>query len=115
MTDPQPRRRFLLPEGYELDLRDSLPRAVGYMLLSAASFAVMGAMVKAAGAVPVHEKVFFRNLVTLGITSAFGRGGYDYSEGEDQQDAGELGQHGVPSSSGPPARPCRASRSRPKI
>lgn len=72
MTQPQPRspRRFLLPEGYGVDVRDSLPRAVGYMLLSAASFAVMGAMVKAAGEVPVHQKVFFRNLVTLAVTAA---------------------------------------------
>lgn len=49
---------------------DSMPRAVAFMLLSAASFAVMGAMVKAAGEVPVHQKVFFRNLVTLVITGA---------------------------------------------
>ena len=68
MTDPAPRRRLLLPEGYGLGARDSLPRAVGFMLLSAASFAVMGAMVKAADTVPVHEKVFFRNLVTLVVT-----------------------------------------------
>jgi drug/metabolite transporter (DMT)-like permease len=66
---PRPRRRTLLPEGYDPGAGDSVPRAVGYMLLSAASFAVMGAMVKAAGAVPVHEKVFFRNLVTLVITA----------------------------------------------
>ena len=42
----------ILPEGYGLGARDSMRRAVGFMLLSAASFAVMGAMVKAAGAVP---------------------------------------------------------------
>jgi drug/metabolite transporter (DMT)-like permease len=59
----------ILPEGYGLGARDSMRRAVGFMLLSAASFAVMGAMVKAAGALPVHEKVFFRNLVTLAITA----------------------------------------------
>ena len=59
----------ILPEGYGLGARDSMRRAVGFMLLSAASFAVMGAMVKAAGALPVHEKVFFRNLVTLVITA----------------------------------------------
>ncbi|MDY0111020.1 MAG: DMT family transporter [Candidatus Krumholzibacteria bacterium] len=58
----------LLPEGYGLGKLDNLPRAVVYMLLSAASFAVMGAMVKAAGDLPVHQKVFFRNLVTLVIT-----------------------------------------------
>jgi drug/metabolite transporter (DMT)-like permease len=53
----------LLDEGY------GLPRAILYMLLSAACFAVMGAMVKAAGDLPVHQKVFFRNLVTLVITA----------------------------------------------
>jgi len=68
MTDPGRRRPPLLPEGYGLGVLDSMPRAVGYMMLSAASFAVMGAMVKAAGEVPVHEKVFFRNLVTLIVT-----------------------------------------------
>ena len=49
-------------------MTDSLPRAIAYMLLSAACFALMGAMVKAAGEIPVHEKVFFRNLVTLAVT-----------------------------------------------
>jgi drug/metabolite transporter (DMT)-like permease len=49
--------------------QDDLPRAIVYMLLSAASFAVMAAMVKAAGELPVHQKVFFRNLVTLVITA----------------------------------------------
>ena len=68
MPDPGRRRPPLLPEGYGLGVLDSMPRAVGYMMLSAASFAVMGAMVKAAGEVPVHEKVFFRNLVTLLVT-----------------------------------------------
>jgi drug/metabolite transporter (DMT)-like permease len=62
--------RTLLPEGYGLGARDSVPRAVAYMLMSSASFAAMGAMVKAAGDLPVHEKVFFRNLVTLAITAA---------------------------------------------
>jgi len=69
MTLDQPRRSPLLPEGYEPATGDSMRRAVGYMLLSAASFAAMGAAVKAAGDLPVHQKVFFRNLVTLGITA----------------------------------------------
>ena len=68
MTDPNPRRHPLLPEGYGLGARDSMPRAIVFMLLSSASFAGMAAMVKAAGEMPVHEKVFFRNLVTLAIT-----------------------------------------------
>ena len=68
MTDQKPRRHPLLPEGYGLGAKDSMPRAVVYMLLSSASFAGMAAMVKAAGTLPVHEKVFFRNLVTLVIT-----------------------------------------------
>ena len=53
---------------------DSMGRAVVFMLLSAASFAVMGAAVKAAGDVPLHQKVFFRNLVTLAITAAMALG-----------------------------------------
>lgn len=68
MTDTATHRPPLLPEGYGLGVKDSMPRAVGYMLLSAASFAGMGAMVKAAGDLPVHEKVLFRNLVTLVIS-----------------------------------------------
>jgi drug/metabolite transporter (DMT)-like permease len=39
------------------------------MALSGLSFALMGAMVKLAGDVPLTSKVFFRNLVTLIITS----------------------------------------------
>jgi drug/metabolite transporter (DMT)-like permease len=39
--------------------------AISWMLLSALSFALMGAMVKLASEVPVIEKVFFRNLVTF--------------------------------------------------
>lgn len=44
---------------------DNKPKAVFYMLISAFAFAVMGAMVKLSGNVPVFEKVFFRNLVSL--------------------------------------------------
>ncbi len=69
-----PRRSPLLPEGYDPGTADSMPRAVAYMLLSAASFAAMGAAVKAAGEIPVHQKVFFRNLVTLVITGAMALG-----------------------------------------
>lgn len=68
MPIPLHERPPILPEGYGLDVRDSLGRATAFMLLSAACFALMGAMVKAAGDLPVHEKVFFRNLVTLGVT-----------------------------------------------
>lgn len=50
--------------------RDNLPRALAWMMVSGVSFALMGAMVKLAGDVPLASKVFFRNLVTLGITSA---------------------------------------------
>jgi len=42
-------------------------RAVVFMLGSAAAFAVMGACVKAADAVPLVEKVMVRNLITLVI------------------------------------------------
>ena len=48
---------------------DNLPRAMAWMVLSGLSFAMMGATVKLSGDVPVAMKVFFRNLVTLGITS----------------------------------------------
>ena len=40
------------------------------MLVSAAAFAVMGACVKAAGDVPLGEKVMVRNLITLVIAGA---------------------------------------------
>ncbi len=49
---------------------DSLGRAMAWMVLSGLSFALMGAMVKLATAAPVTTKVFFRNLVTLGITAS---------------------------------------------
>ncbi len=45
-------------------------KAVIYMLLSALFFAFMAAMVKLSGDVPVLEKVFFRNLISLFV--AFG-------------------------------------------
>ncbi|MCK9996548.1 MAG: DMT family transporter [Candidatus Krumholzibacteria bacterium] len=48
---------------------DNMPRAIAWMVLSGLSFALMAAAVKLAGDVPVTMKVFFRNLVTLGITS----------------------------------------------
>ncbi|MCY6370005.1 DMT family transporter [Clostridium ganghwense] len=45
-------------------------RAVVYMLFSALCFGFMAAMVKLAGDIPVFEKVFFRNLISLFV--AFG-------------------------------------------
>lgn len=50
------------------DHPDSMPRAMAWMVASTLSFALMGAMVKFATDCPVVTKVFFRNLVTLGIT-----------------------------------------------
>lgn len=47
---------------------DDLGRALAWMVVSGLSFALMGATVKYAGEVHVGVKVFFRNLVTLGIT-----------------------------------------------
>jgi drug/metabolite transporter (DMT)-like permease len=44
-------------------------RAMAWMLLSGMSFALMGAMVKFSGDLGLPTKVFFRNLVTLIITS----------------------------------------------
>lgn len=49
--------------------RDDLPRALLWMMASGLSFALMAASVKLAGDLPVAVKVFFRNLVTLGITA----------------------------------------------
>lgn len=45
-----------------------------FMLLSGLSFAMMGASVKFAGDLPLAVKVFFRNLVTLGITGIMAAG-----------------------------------------
>ena len=41
------------------------------MLISALSFALMAATVKFIKEIPIYEKVFFRNLVTLILTSSF--------------------------------------------
>lgn len=49
---------------------NSKSKAVVYMLLSALFFAFMAAMVKLSGDIPVFEKVFFRNLISLFV--AFG-------------------------------------------
>jgi len=49
---------------------DNMPRAMAWMVVSGLCFALMAATVKLAGDLPVTMKVFFRNLVTLGITSA---------------------------------------------
>lgn len=46
---------------------ENRPRAVVLMCLSAISFALMGAMVKLSGDLPLFEKVFVRNLVSLGV------------------------------------------------
>ena len=49
---------------------DRMLRAMSWMVLSGLSFAFMGAMVKFSGDTPLAAKVFFRNLVTLAISSA---------------------------------------------
>lgn len=46
-----------------------MTRAMVWMVVSGLSFAFMGAMVKFSGDIGLHAKVFFRNLVTLGLTS----------------------------------------------
>ncbi len=46
---------------------DNKPKAITLILISALAFAIMGAMVKFAGVIPLFEKVFYRNLVSLGI------------------------------------------------
>lgn len=49
---------------------DNMPRAMAWMVFSGICFAFMGAAVKLGGDVHLAGKVFFRNLVTLLITSA---------------------------------------------
>lgn len=46
---------------------DNKPRAIVLMILSGLAFALMGAMVKFAGPIPLAEKVLFRNMVSLFI------------------------------------------------
>jgi drug/metabolite transporter (DMT)-like permease len=48
---------------------DNMPRAMAWMIFSGICFAFMGAAVKFGGDVHLAGKVFFRNLVTLMITS----------------------------------------------
>jgi drug/metabolite transporter (DMT)-like permease len=63
-TTPAPQPEKPRPKGV-----DSMPRAMAFMIFSGLSFALMGAAVKFSGELPLSTKVFFRNLVTLGITS----------------------------------------------
>ena len=49
---------------------DSPRKAALFIIVSAASFTLMGVMVREAGALPVYEKIFFRNLITLLISGA---------------------------------------------
>jgi len=49
--------------------RDDYRRAALWLVFSAFGFALMGAAVKLAGPLPLPQKVFFRNLVTLIITA----------------------------------------------
>ncbi len=44
---------------------DNKARAIGFMLMAAFCFAMMGAMVKLSGDIPLFEKVFYRNVVSL--------------------------------------------------
>lgn len=44
---------------------DNKPKAIILMLVSALAFSIMGAMVKLSGDIPLFEKVFYRNLVSL--------------------------------------------------
>jgi drug/metabolite transporter (DMT)-like permease len=46
---------------------DNKPKAITLMLISALAFSIMGAMVKLSGDIPLFEKVFYRNLVSLGM------------------------------------------------
>jgi len=44
---------------------DNKPKAITLMLISALAFSIMSAMVKLSGDIPLFEKVFYRNLVSL--------------------------------------------------
>ena len=44
---------------------ENKPKAITLMLVSALAFSIMGAMVKLSGDIPLFEKLFFRNLVSL--------------------------------------------------
>jgi drug/metabolite transporter (DMT)-like permease len=46
---------------------DNKPKAITLILISALAFSIMGAMVKLAGDIPLFEKVFYRNLVSLSM------------------------------------------------
>lgn len=46
---------------------DNKPKAITLMLVSALAFSIMGAMVKLSGDIPLFEKVFYRNLISLGM------------------------------------------------
>ncbi len=47
-----------------------MTRAMTWMVLSGISFALMGATVKLSGDAPLTTKIFFRNLVTMMVTSS---------------------------------------------
>ena len=47
--------------------RDSILKAIVFMIASAFSFALMGAFVKFSGDIPLLQKVFFRNLISVFI------------------------------------------------
>ena len=48
-------------------MKDNKPLAVLFMCLSTLGFSMMGVMIKLSGDIPVFEKVFFRNLISLVI------------------------------------------------
>ncbi len=54
--------------GTGLITKDNAPRAVLMITLASLSFALVGVAVRAAGDVPVYEKVFFRSVVSLVVT-----------------------------------------------
>jgi drug/metabolite transporter (DMT)-like permease len=56
--------------GREPVTRDNTTRAVATIVAAAFCFACVGVAVRMAGDVPVHEKVFFRSLVSLAMMTA---------------------------------------------
>ncbi len=54
-------------------MRDNKTKAVLFMLLSTVSFTFMSVFIKLSGDIPIFEKVFFRNFVTIFIAFALVR------------------------------------------
>lgn len=59
------RQRNSRNTGQSLICSDHAGRAIGMIVLSGACFAMVGACIRLAGDIPLHEKMFFRSIVAL--------------------------------------------------